>query len=132
MKNLMIFKLLIIIILHGFVAELHAQGQDFSRKVEQMPTYPGGEEALEAFLKEHIQYPEEGIAQKVEGIVYVIFIVEKDGSITQVEALEGIGDAFEKEAERVVRLMPKWNPGKEKGEKIRVLFNLPIEFKLSR
>lgn len=133
MKKLVLLNFLIFLIAIGITIPAFSQAQpDFLRKVEVMPEFPGGDDALDEFIRNNVKYPDEGIANKIEGTVYVTFIVETDGTITQIEALKGIGKAFEKEAERVVKKMPKWNPGQNEGENVRVLFNLPIEFKLSR
>ena len=98
--------------------------------VEQMPEYPGGMQALFEFLKENIKYPEDAQKQKVEGRVLVKFVVETDGSITNIEVVKNAFPSLDAEAERVVRIMPKWTPGKQKGQVVRVKFVLPINFSL--
>ena len=98
--------------------------------VEQMPEYPGGMQALFEFLKENIKYPEDAQKQKVEGRVLVKFVVETDGSISNIEVVKNAFPSLDAEAERVVRIMPKWTPGKQKGQVVRVKFVLPINFSL--
>jgi len=98
--------------------------------VEEQPTYPGGDEARIKFLQENIKYPEEAKELGVQGKVFVTFVVEVDGSITDVRVLRGIGAGCDEEAIRVVKSMPKWQPGKQRGQAVRVQFNLPIKFTL--
>lgn len=99
--------------------------------VEVMPEYPGGTEAMMKFLAENIQYPEEARKKQVQGPVYVNFVVEKDGSVGEVKILKGIGNGCDDEAMRVVKMMPAWKPGTQRGQTVRVSFNLPVRFKLS-
>jgi periplasmic protein TonB len=98
--------------------------------VEEQPTYPGGDEARIKFLQANMKYPEEAKELGVQGKVFVTFVVEVDGSITDVKVLRGIGSGCDDEAIRVVKSMPKWVPGKQRGVPVRVQFNLPINFKL--
>lgn len=98
--------------------------------VEEQPGYPGGDEARVKYLQENIKYPDEAKELGVQGKVFVTFVVEVDGSITDVRVLRGIGAGCDEEAIRVVRNMPKWIPGKQRGVPVRVQFNLPIKFTL--
>jgi len=98
--------------------------------VEEQPGYPGGEEARIRYLQESIKYPEEAKELGIQGKVFVTFVVEVDGSITDVRVLRGIGGGCDEEAIRVVKSMPKWVPGKQRGVPVRVQFNLPIKFTL--
>lgn len=98
--------------------------------VEDMPTFPGGEKALMNYLSKNIHYPEKAKEAGIHGRVFVNFIVEPDGSIDHVKILRGIGGGCDLEAFNVVKNMPKWNPGKQKGKPVRVSFNLPIRFSL--
>jgi periplasmic protein TonB len=98
--------------------------------VEEQPAYPGGEEARMKYLQENIKYPEEAKELGIQGRVFVTFVVEVDGSITDVRVLRGIGGGCDEEAVRVVRGFPKWVPGKQRGVPVRVQFNLPIKFTL--
>ena len=99
--------------------------------VDEEPQYPGGMDALYAFLKENIRYPQQARDNGITGKVYVTFVVEKDGSISNPRLLRDIGGGCGPEAIRVVRMMPRWIPGKLRGETVRVQFNLPVKFTLS-
>jgi len=96
--------------------------------LEDMPEFPGGRKNLMNYLAKNITYPEEALKAKIEGRVFVSFIVEKDGSITHVKVLRGIGHGCDKESVRVVENMPRWIPGKQKGKPVRCIFNLPLKF----
>ena len=98
--------------------------------VEQMPEYPGGMQAMIEFLQANMKYPEDAAKQKVEGRVMVQFIVETDGSISDVHVAKQVFPSLDAEAIRVVQAMPKWTPGKEKGKVVRVKYNLPIVFRM--
>jgi protein TonB len=98
--------------------------------VEEQPQYPGGEGALMTYLQQNIKYPEEAKELGIQGRVFVTFVVEVDGSITDVRVLRGIGGGCDQEAIRVVQSMSKWVPGKQRGVPVRVQFNLPIKFTL--
>jgi protein TonB len=111
------------------VIETPVQAEIFT-VVEEQPGYPGGEEARISFLQQNIRYPEEAKELGIQGRVFVTFVVEVDGSITDVRVLRGIGGGCDEEAIRVVRAMPKWVPGKQRGVPVRVQFNLPIKFTL--
>ena len=98
--------------------------------VEQMPEYPGGMQAMIEFLQTNMKYPEDAAKQKVEGRVMVQFVVETDGSVTDVHVAKQVFPSLDAEAIRVVQAMPKWTPGKEKGKVVRVKYNLPIVFRM--
>jgi len=98
--------------------------------VEEQPRFPGGNDARIKFLLKNVKYPEEARDLGIQGRVFVTFVVEIDGSITDVKILRGIGGGCDKEAIRVVKSMPKWIPGKQRGVPVRVQFNLPIKFTL--
>lgn len=98
--------------------------------VEQMPSFKGGEEALFRYLGENIKYPSMAKDAGIKGIVYVNFVVMEDGSIQDVKVLRGIGGGCDEEAMRVVKNMPSWDAGKQRGKPVRVSFNLPIRFTL--
>ena len=98
--------------------------------VEKMPEFPGGEQAMLDYVSKNVVYPEEAINKGIAGRVFVSFIVEKDGSVNEVEVMRGIGGGCDEEAVRVVKSMPKWKPGKMKGKPVRVSYMMPIIFKL--
>lgn len=99
--------------------------------VEKMPTFPGGKDALMRFLARNIRYPEDAEDSGIQGRVGCSFIVECDGSITNIRITKSVDPSLDKEAIRVLRSMPKWNPGTVKGEPVRVTYHLPIMFSLS-
>ena len=99
--------------------------------VEDMPGFPGGEEALLKFLRENVKYPEQAKSKGIQGRVYVTFIVETDGSLSDIRLIRGVHKSLNEEALRVVKMMPKWVVGKQRGKKVRVQFNLPIRFALN-
>ena len=93
---------------------------------EQMPTYEGGDEALMKYIGENLKYPEEAKERGLQGRVVVGFIIEKDGSLTDVKVLRSVDRALDAEALRVVKGMPKWIPGRQNGQCVRVRYLLPI------
>jgi len=98
--------------------------------VELMPAFDGGEEAMYKWLGDNIKYPQVAKETGITGTVIVTFVVERDGSITNVVLLKGIGGGCDEEALRVVKNMPRWKVGKQNGIPVRVQFNLPIRFTL--
>ena len=98
--------------------------------VEVMPQFPGGQIAMLKYIMENIKYPEQAMKEGIQGRVAVRFIVEKDGSISDVKPILSVHPLLNKEAVRVVKSMPKWTPGKQNGKPVRVRFNLPVMFKL--
>ena len=102
------------------------------RSVEQMPQYPGGEAALQRFLGNSIHYPAFAIQNDIQGTVVLQFVVEPDGSISDVKILNQplVGGGCEQEAIRVVKSMPKWRPGRQNGAAVPVYFTLPVSFRL--
>jgi len=99
--------------------------------VEDMPKFPGGDEARANYLASNIKYPEAARKSGVQGTCYITFVIDKDGSVSDVKVLRGIGGGCDEEAVRVVKSMPKWEPGKQRGEAVRVQFNMPVKFALS-
>lgn len=95
-----------------------------------MPEFEGGEQALFQYLADNTKYPEMAREAGVSGKVYLSFVVNTDGSITDIKVLKGIGYGCDEEAKRVVRNMPLWNPGMNNGRPVRVAYNLPFGFKL--
>lgn len=100
--------------------------------VEHMPEFPdGGMSALMEYLKKNIKYPEAAMKKGTQGRVTVQFVVEKDGSIANAKVLRGVDPDLDKEAVRVVSVMPKWKPGTQKGEAVRVKYTVPVMFRLT-
>ena len=100
--------------------------------VEQKPEFPGGEAAMYKWLSDHINYPAAASEEGVQGRVVVEFVVSKTGAIENVRVLRGRHPALDKEAQRVVRAMPKWQPGRNNGQPVKVTYTLPVTFKLQQ
>lgn len=98
--------------------------------VESMPSFPGGDAARMRYLQENIKYPQMARESGIQGTVYVTFVVETDGSVTDIRILRGIGGGCDEEAVRVIERMPNWNAGMQRGKPVRVQFNMPIKFTL--
>ena len=98
--------------------------------VEEMPSFPGGEAELFKYLGKNIMYPEIANSAGISGVVYMTFVVNKDGTLRDVKVLRGIGGGCDEEAMRVVKNMPAWKPGKQRGKSVTVQYNLPIRFTL--
>ena len=98
--------------------------------VEQMPSFPGGQSALFQWLSSNIKYPVVAEENGVQGRVIVTFVVERDGSITDVKVVKSVDPSLDKEAVRVTKSMPKWIPGKQNGSAVRVKYTLPVTFRL--
>ena len=98
--------------------------------VEEMPSFPGGQGALMAFLSSNIKYPVVAQENGVQGRVIVGFVVEKDGSISDVKVMRSVDPSLDREAQRVVKAMPKWKPGKQNGSAVRVKYTVPVVFRL--
>lgn len=110
--------------------EESADEQQIFMVVESMPEFPGGMNELNKYLAENIHYPQMAKESGIQGRVFVTFVVERDGRVTDVRVLRGIGGGCDEEAVRVVKNMPKWTPGKQRGKPVRVQFNLPVKFTL--
>ncbi|HVB02981.1 MAG TPA: TonB family protein [Chitinophagaceae bacterium] len=101
------------------------------RSVEQMPEFPGGDDALLRYLSDHIRYPAVARENGIQGTVFLEFVVNADGSIQNVKVISNpIGGGCEDEAMRVVKGMPRWRPGRQNGQAVRVFFHLPVRFRL--
>jgi protein TonB len=98
--------------------------------VQEKPEFPGGEAGIATFLNKNISYPREAREIGITGTVYLGFVVERDGSLSNISVLRGIGGGCEEEALRVVQMMPRWKPGRQQGHEVRVQFTLPIKFTL--
>lgn len=100
--------------------------------VQQSPEFPGGIDALNKWLSENLMYPAVAQDNGIQGKVIVRFVIEKDGSVTNVEVLRSVDASLDKEAMRVVGSMPKWSPGKQKGQTVRVYHTMPVSFRLKK
>ena len=132
LKTLLVVPLILLIV---FVVscntEVKNEQPDIFTVVEEMPSFPGGDQAMTKYLVENIRYPE--VAQKngIQGSIFITFVVEEDGNLSDIKVLRGIGGGCDEEAVRVIESMPKWKPGKQRGKAVRVQFNMPIMFKLN-
>lgn len=104
--------------------------EDVFMVAEQMPEYPGGMKEMLKFLQENVKYPENAMKNNVQGRVIVQFVVEKDGTPTEFKVLRSVDPDLDAEALRVMKAMPKWKPGMQKGQVVRVKFTVPVSFKL--
>ena len=98
--------------------------------VEQMPSFPGGDAALMQFLSKNIKYPVVAEENGIQGRVIATFVIERDGSITDVKVVKSVDPSLDKEAIRVLKSMPKWIPGKQNGSAVRVKYTVPVTFRL--
>ncbi len=98
--------------------------------VEQNPEFPGGIKEMYGYIAKNLKYPSAAQRANVSGKVFAKFVVEKDGSLGEVQILKGIGFGCDEEAQRVLKSMPRWNPGKQNGRNVRVWFTMPISFVL--
>ncbi len=99
--------------------------------VEEPPTFPGGEEALLKYIGSNVKYPEIAKENNITGKVYVQFVIEANGKVSNVKIVRGVDPALDKEAVRVIQSLPQWAPGKQAGRSVRVAFTVPINFKLN-
>ncbi|MBR1514109.1 MAG: TonB family protein [Bacteroidales bacterium] len=99
--------------------------------VEEMPQFPGGEPKLMEYIAKNLNYPQEARDKGIDGRVFIGMVIEKDGSVSNVKVLRGIGGGCDEEAVRVIKALPKWTPGKKDGKPARVSYQIPINFKLT-
>ena len=131
MKKMILMSMMAVLCLMTANAQktvVSQSNQNVYDQVEEMPEFPGGMPAMIEFLQTNIKYPKDAIKQDVGGKVMVMFVVETDGSISNVRVARKVFPSLDKEAVRVVKAMPKWKPGKEKGRPVRVNFTLPVVF----
>lgn len=136
MKNILIFKLLFAS-LSVFCQTVPSSNDTLSNDekvyemfdIQEPPSFPGGEKELVQYVNQNLHYPIEASKKKISGVVALQFIVNTDGSISDVRILKEIGGGCGEEAKRVVESMPKWIPGKLRGKSVRVLFTLPVRFR---
>ena len=112
-------------------AEAAPTGDELFKVVEERPQFPGGDAELMKFLQQNVKYPKEAQDKGTQGRVIVRFTVEKDGSITSPEVIKPVDPLLDAEALRIVKMMPKWQPGKQRGKEVRVQFTIPVTFRLS-
>ena len=135
-KSLSLFALLIM--LCAFSLNVNAQEEVFDNNepiftvVEDPTEFPGGKDSLNKFISDNIICPQEALDKGIEGKVYITFVVEKDGSINDIKIIRDIGYGCGEEAKRIVKLMPKWKPAKQREINVKQQFVLPISFKLPK
>ena len=112
------------------IEEEDIQEEEVFLSVEENPEFPGGPAKLLEYVQKNLKYPMMARESDIQGRVFVGFVVEKDGSITNVKVMRGIGGGCDEEAVRVVQSLPKFKPGKQRGNPVRVAYTLPIVFKL--
>ena len=113
-----------------FTACFLLQASTMKAQWETQPEFPGGPEAMFSFIDSVRRYPQEAVAKKIEGRVITNFVVEKDGSISDITIARGVDSLLDNEAKRIFEAMPKWKPGTQNGDIVRVRFTLPILFSL--
>jgi len=104
---------------------------EFFMVVENMPIFPGGDLGLMKYIQKHVKYPAIAKEYNITGKVYVSFIIDKSGSVTKVKIVRGVDKNLDAEAVRVVKSLPKYKPGKQRGQPVRVMFTIPINFTLN-
>ena len=112
------------------ITEAASQDDKIFTVVEEQPEFSGGYNAMMDFIRNNLRYPTTARQQGIEGTVYASFVTEKDGAISSVNIVRGISQECDDEVKRVVKLFPKWKPGKQDGQPVRVRFVLPIKFGL--
>ena len=113
------------------IVEIEEDDEEFFMVVENMPEYPGGDLGLMKFIQKNVRYHAIAKEYNITGKVYVSFIVDKQGSVTNVKIVRGVDKNLDAEALRVVSLLPKYKPGKQRGKAVRVMFTIPINFTLN-
>ena len=128
MKKLLLMMFFMAFVSVGAYSQSEADDEVY-KIVEEMPQFPGGAAKMMEYVQQNLIYPEEARANNVQGRVFVNFIIERDGTISNVEVKRGIGSGCDEEAVRLVKLMPKWTPGKQRGNAVRCSYMLPVVFK---
>jgi protein TonB len=106
-------------------------GEEVYDIAEVEPSFPGGPEEMAKWIQNQVNYPSEAMEMGEQGVVYVKFVVDKDGAVVNAQVRKSVSESLDNEALRVVKMMPKWIPGEQDGKKVRVSFTLPISFKLA-
>ncbi|WP_080058008.1 energy transducer TonB [Spirosoma aerolatum] len=125
---LLIISLFILSVPNAHGQTIHKTDTTVYTIVESAPAFPGGSKSLTGYLQAMVRYPSTAQKEKIKGRVFVSFIVEKDGSLTDIRLLKELGYGCDEESIRAVQAMPCWEPGKQSGEPIRVKYYLPIAF----
>ena len=126
-------KLFLIMFFMAFVSvNAYSQSDDSDNSVyamvDERAQFPGGQNEMLKYLQENLQYPEAAKANNVHGRVFVKFVVERDGSLSDIQIFRGLGSGCDEEAIRLIQSMPKWKPGKNKGKEVRTSMTVPVNF----
>lgn len=132
MKKLIVMLVLAVLCSTSAMAQIVVVDEEIFLVAENAPEFPGGEDSLYAYIARNIKYPETAKKEKIEGRVFVTFVIEKDGQVSSAKILRDIGGGCGEEAIRVVKSMPKWKPGTQRGNPVRFQFNLPVSFMLGK
>ena len=132
MRRLIVMLVLAVLCSGYAMAQTVVVDEEIFLVVENEPEFPGGEDSLYAYIARNIVYPEAAKKEKIEGRVFVTFVIEKDGQVSSAKILRDIGGGCGEEAIRVVKNMPKWKPGTQRGNPVRFQFNLPVSFMLGK
>ena len=128
MKKLILLVVVALFCSTSVMAQTVVVDDEIFLVVENAPEFPGGEDSLYAYIARNIVYPEAAKKEKIEGRVFVTFVIEKDGQVSSAKLLRDIGGGCGEEAIRVVKSMPKWKPGTQRGKPVRVRYNIPLQF----
>lgn len=130
MKNIHFLTVsLCLLVVSGF-AQTPKEKEPVFTIVEQMPEYPGGNEAMTKFIADNLVYPEDSKAKGIQGKVYVSMVITEKGEVTEPKVLRAPTPEMGTEALRILALMPNWKPGMQNGKAVKVQFNIPVSFKL--
>ena len=132
MKKLILLVVVALFCSTSVMAQTEVEDDAIFVVAENAPEFPGGSDSLYAYIARNIKYPETAKKEKIEGRVFVTFVIEKDGQVSSAKILRDIGGGCGEEAIRVVKSMPKWKPGTQRGNPVRVQFNLPVSFMLGK
>ena len=132
MKKLILLVVVALFCSTSVMAQTEVEDDAIFVVAENAPEFPGGNDSLYAYIARNIKYPETAKKEKIEGRVFVTFVIEKDGQVSSAKILRDIGGGCGEEAIRVVKNMPKWKPGTQRGNPVRFQFNLPVSFLLGK
>ena len=133
MKKLLFLSAFLCTLSFGAFAQSEVSGDEpVFVVVEEQAEFPGGLDSMYAYIQKNLVYPEKAKAEGIEGRVFVTFTIEKDGSISNILIKRAIGGGCEEAVVEMIKNMPKWNPGKQKGKPVRFQFTLPIKFELPK
>jgi len=127
-----LFAVMFVAFSDNAAAQSQYKGEDVLIVADEMPSFPGGEAAIRENISRNLRYPESAVEKGIEGKVFIKFIVTKDGSVANVTISRSVDAVIDEEALRVVRMLPKFTPGKKDGKPVNVWYSLPISFQLNK